>query len=88
MRVCYLDGHEAGQCCYLVITHRKPITSVTAVLLVLRLVTPHTCGIVGGKKLTSLKTLQIQNTNRSSVEDTVVAPNFGTPDDGRMCQNM
>jgi hypothetical protein len=25
MYVCYLDCHEAGLCCYLVITHRKPI---------------------------------------------------------------
>jgi hypothetical protein len=33
MRVCYLDSHEAGLCCYLVITHRKPITTITVVLL-------------------------------------------------------
>jgi hypothetical protein len=32
MRICCLDCHEAGLCCYLVI-HRKPITSITAVLL-------------------------------------------------------
>jgi hypothetical protein len=32
MRVCYLDCHEAGLCCYLVI-HRKPITSITVGLL-------------------------------------------------------
>jgi hypothetical protein len=34
MLVCYLDSHEAGLCCFLV-THirRKPITSITAVLL-------------------------------------------------------
>jgi hypothetical protein len=31
MRVCYLDCYEAGLCCYLVM-HRKPITSITAVL--------------------------------------------------------
>jgi hypothetical protein len=31
IRVCYLDCHEAGLCCYLVIY--KPITSVTAILL-------------------------------------------------------
>jgi hypothetical protein len=33
IRVCYLDCHEAGLCCYLVIHIRKPITSTTAVLL-------------------------------------------------------
>jgi hypothetical protein len=33
MRVCYLDCYEAGLCCYLVITNRKPITSITDVLL-------------------------------------------------------
>jgi hypothetical protein len=32
MRLCYLDCHEAGLCCYLVI-HRKALTSITNVLL-------------------------------------------------------
>jgi hypothetical protein len=31
--VCYLDCHEAGLCCYLVIIYTKPITTITAVLL-------------------------------------------------------
>jgi hypothetical protein len=33
MRVCYLDRHEAGLCCYLVIHIENLITSITAVLL-------------------------------------------------------
>jgi hypothetical protein len=33
MCICYLDCHEAGLCCCLVVTHRRPITSITAVLL-------------------------------------------------------
>jgi hypothetical protein len=33
MHVCCLDCHEAGLCCHLVITHRKPVMSITAVLL-------------------------------------------------------
>jgi hypothetical protein len=33
LRVCYLDGHETGLCCYLVIHTEKPIISITAVLL-------------------------------------------------------
>jgi hypothetical protein len=32
MRVCYLDCHEAGLCCYLVI-YRTPIASITTVSL-------------------------------------------------------
>jgi hypothetical protein len=35
MRSCYLDCHEAGHCCCLVITHRKHITSLTAVFFLL-----------------------------------------------------
>jgi hypothetical protein len=31
MSRCYIDCYEAGLCCYLVITDRKPITSITAV---------------------------------------------------------
>jgi hypothetical protein len=33
MHICYVDNHEAGVCCYLVITYRNPVTSFTAVLL-------------------------------------------------------
>jgi hypothetical protein len=32
MRACYLDSHENGLRCYLVV-HRKPVMSITAVLL-------------------------------------------------------
>jgi hypothetical protein len=32
MRICYLDCHEAGLCCYLVI-HSQLITSISAILL-------------------------------------------------------
>jgi hypothetical protein len=50
MHICYLDCHQAGLCCYLVI-HRKPTTSITALLLpfVTYLLThPHTCfGLIG-----------------------------------------
>jgi hypothetical protein len=33
MRVYYLDCHEAGLCCYLVIHIENNITSITAILL-------------------------------------------------------
>jgi hypothetical protein len=33
MRVCYLDGHEAGLCCYLLIHTENRITSIISVLL-------------------------------------------------------
>jgi hypothetical protein len=33
MRVFYLDCHETGLCCYLVIHIQKPFTSIIAVLL-------------------------------------------------------
>jgi hypothetical protein len=45
IRVWYLDYHEEGLCCYLLDIHRKPITSITAVLLpfVTYLLTPLIC---------------------------------------------